>query len=103
MNPPPLTTQQLLPQKRGRDSSRASDNPDLRDVRHMILNVSDSERYVMVEDLETGDVLIPLLYMKQVFVANYSRKLASLKHRIVVLPHDNGRGSSSLGPLYWQW
>lgn len=40
-------------------------------------------RYLFLEDPETGDVLMPLIYMKALLEANYSRKLASLKHRVV--------------------
>lgn len=49
-------------------------------------------------------MLMPLIYMKAVFEANYSRKLSSLKHRLVVIPAD--AGLPSLRPntyLYWQW
>lgn len=42
-----------------------------------------SDRYLLLEDPETGDVLMPLIYMKALLEANYSRKLASLKHRVV--------------------
>lgn len=61
-------------------------------------------RYLLLEDAETGDMLMPLIYMKAVFEANYSRKLSSLKHRLVVIPAD--AGLPSLRPntyLYWQW
>ena len=47
---------------------------------------SSSPSYLLLEDGETGDVLLPLVYMKAVFEANYSRKLASLKHRLVPAP-----------------
>ena len=33
-------------------------------------------RYLLLEDVETGDMLMPLIYMKAVFEANYSRKLS---------------------------
>lgn len=40
-------------------------------------------RYLLLEDDETGDVLLPLIYMKAFFEVNYSRKLSSLRHRTV--------------------
>ena len=40
-------------------------------------------RYLLLEDADTGDVLMPLTYLRAFFDANYSRKLSSLKHRIV--------------------
>lgn len=47
---------------------------------------------------------MPLIYMKAVFKANYSRKLSSLKNRLVVIPLDQelsmGRPNTY---LYWQW
>ena len=45
-------------------------------------------RYLLLEDGDTGDILIPLVYMKSVFHANYSRKLSSLNNRLVVIPSD---------------
>ena len=61
-------------------------------------------RYLLLEDGDTGDVLMPLIYMKAVFEANYSRKLSSLKNRLVVIPSDQelsvGRPNTY---LYWQW
>ena len=42
-----------------------------------------SSRYLLLEDPETGDVLMPLIYLKAIFQANYSRKLAAMKHRQV--------------------
>ena len=61
-------------------------------------------RYLLLEDGDTGDILMPLIYMKAVFEANYSRKLSSLKNRLVVIPSDQelsvGRPNTY---LYWQW
>jgi len=57
-------------------------------------------------DNETGDVLMPLFYMKSVFEANYSRKLSSLKHRRVVLPLGSPAAlgaPESAGVPHWQW
>ena len=58
-------------------------------------------RYLLLEDPDTGDVLMPLIYMKAVLEANYSRKLASLKNRLVTgregvswLGWGSGRGGS---------
>lgn len=36
------------------------------------------------------------------FEANYSRKLSSLKHRLVTLPPEADK-SRGLGFIYWQW
>lgn len=49
-------------------------------------------------------MLVPLIYMKAVFEANYSRKLSSLKNRLVVLPPDIELSvPRPAGYLYWQW
>jgi hypothetical protein len=60
------------------------------------------DRYLLLEDHETGDVLMPLIYMKPVLEANYSRKLASLKNRKVTVPRS-GPLRPLDGLLYWQW
>jgi len=61
-------------------------------------------RYLLLEDGDTGDMLIPLVYMKSVFQANYSRKLSSPKNRLVVIPSDQKlSGARSNTFLYWQW
>lgn len=91
-------------------------------VRPLWLIVSHTERYLMLEDVDTGDVLLPLIYMKvlafsprnwisrsgisflafqSMFEANYSRKLSSLKHRIVALPERFA--GDKRGFVYWQW
>lgn len=44
------------------------------------------DRFLLLEDTDTGDVLMPLVYMKGILDSNYSRKLASIKHRSVTLP-----------------
>lgn len=56
-------------------------------------------------DNETGDVLIPLFYMKSVFEANYSRKLSGLKHRLVAAPAGSALAAACPpgAALYWQW
>eukprot|EP00850_Spirogloea_muscicola_P008850 SM000048S16562 [mRNA] locus=s48:418303:421271:- [translate_table: standard] len=91
--------------------------PQLKKVRTLWLPVSDVEKYLLLEDEETGDVLLPLIYMKSVFEANYSRKLSSLKHRLIVLPSTDNcsgespgqkrkgylDGESSHAFVYWQW
>lgn len=47
---------------------------------------------------------MPLIYMKTVFEANYSRKLSSLKHRLVVVPADAQLSAGWPNSyLYWQW
>ncbi len=61
-------------------------------------------RYLLLEDEETGDMLMPLIYMKSVFEVNYSRKLSSLKNRLVVLPSDQELSVARRNTyLYWQW
>jgi hypothetical protein len=82
-----------------------SGNPSnirLNDVNPIWLEASSTERYLLLEDTETGDILMPLIYMKHVLVANYSRKLAALKNRIVTIPVA-GPLASQQGLLYWQW
>eukprot|EP00897_Mesotaenium_endlicherianum_P001396 jgi/Mesen1/1284/ME000013S00769 len=71
-------------------------------VRPVWLTVSATERYLLLEDKDTGDVLLPLIYMKGMFEANYSRKLSSLKHRLVTLP-DSLDIDKPRGFVYWQW
>ena len=47
---------------------------------------------------------MPLIYMKSVFEANYSRKLSSLKNRLVVIPSDQELSCARPSTyLYWQW
>ena len=61
-------------------------------------------RYLLLEDVDTGDMLMPLIYMKSVFEANYSRKLSSLKNRLVVIPSDQELSCARPNTyLYWQW
>ena len=80
-----------------------SANIRLENVRSIWLRTSDPElKYLLLEDPETGDVLLPLIYMKPILEANYSRKLASLKHRSVAVPEGNSLEAFK-GLLYWQW
>ncbi|CAI7811656.1 unnamed protein product, partial [Closterium sp. NIES-54] len=83
-------------------------------VRALWLTVSPTERYLLLEDQETGDVLMPLIHMRKMFEANYSRKLSSLKHRLVTISPDlaaSAAAASALpsppallqGFLYWRW
>ena len=64
-----------------------------------------ARRHLLIEDLETGDVMMPLIDLKPVFHANYSRKVSALKNRQVDAPP----GSELLAArppgctLYWQW
>lgn len=60
-------------------------------------------RYLLLEDQETGDVLMPLIYMKPIFEANYSRKLSSLKNRLVEQQEGGALPRSSTSQLYWVW
>lgn len=47
---------------------------------------------------------MPLIYMKAVFEANYSRKLSSLKNRLVVMPADQDLPEPRPSTyMYWQW
>lgn len=48
---------------------------------------------------------MPLFYMRAIFEANYSRKLASLKHRRVTAPRGSDLAAAQppgCAP-YWQW
>ncbi|KAK3273161.1 hypothetical protein CYMTET_18587 [Cymbomonas tetramitiformis] len=78
----------------------------------------EEDRYLLIEDEETGDVLMPLVYMKNIFEANYSRKLSSLKHRVVITPGASNISGASKNTLpvtgkrkkidlerqvYWVW
>lgn len=62
-------------------------------------------RYLLLQDLDTGDVLMPLLYLKKLFVSNYSRKLSNPKHRLVHLPEDHPLldEREQDNPLHWVW
>jgi hypothetical protein len=67
------------------------------------LTASPDTRYLLLEDPETGDVHMPLFYLKDVLKSNYSRKLASLRNRKVNIPRDGIAGCQPDGLLYWQW
>ena len=90
--------------KRSAEEASAGNPSNIRleSVNPIWLDASPTERYLLLEDPETGDILMPLIYMKHVLEANYSRKLASLKHRIVNVPVD-GPLAKQDGLLYWQW
>ncbi|CAL5220069.1 g2020 [Coccomyxa viridis] len=93
----------LQSNKRPRNSD-LNQAPLLCHVSPVWLEVSQQERYLLLEDEETGDMLMPLIYMKSVFEVNYSRKLSSLKNRLVVLPSDQELSvARSNTYLYWQW
>ena len=80
-------------------------NISLENVRTFWLQ-TDSEpesKYLLLEDSDTGDILMPLIYMKGILEANYSRKLASLKHRMVQIPANSNSFSHHQGLMYWQW
>ena len=77
-------------------------NIRLNSVNPIWMVASDTERYLLLEDPETNDVLMPLIYMKHILEANYSRKLSSLKHRLVSIP-PGGPLAKQEGLLYWQW
>jgi len=48
--------------------------------------LANSTRFLLLEDTDTGDILLPLLYMRSILESNYSRKLATLKYREVQIP-----------------
>lgn len=97
-----------------RKAADAVEGVQLTSVKPIWLDVPNSpphDRFLLLEDVETGDVHMPLIYMKAVFEANYSRKLSSLKNRLVVLPDESetdgegegGEDKASQGFLYWKW
>ena len=45
--------------------------------------LANSTRFLLLEDTDTGDILLPLIYLRSILEANYSRKLAALKYREV--------------------
>jgi len=64
-----------------------------------------ARRCLLLEDADTGDILMPLFYMRAIFEANYSRKLASLKHRRVPAPPGSSLAAAQPAGCspYWQW
>eukprot|EP00850_Spirogloea_muscicola_P009265 SM000051S17625 [mRNA] locus=s51:642675:644994:- [translate_table: standard] len=104
--------------------------PLLANARVLWLRPAAGDPVMLLEDRDTGDVLLPLVYMKvrrppasgaplpegllavaSVFAANYSRKLSSLKHRLVLCkqPAASEAGVPAAGRisskdfLYWTW
>lgn len=69
------------------------------------LDAPGDDKYLLLQDLDTGDVLMPLLYLKKLFVSNYSRKLSNPKHRLVHLPEDHPLldEREQDNPLHWVW
>jgi hypothetical protein len=59
----------------------------LRNVKTHWLRVAKNEKYLLLEDEETGDVLIPLVYMKSIFEANYRYFSRAF---YVTVGHDGG-------------
>ncbi len=92
--------------KRSASTGTASNpaNISLKRVRPLWLctDFPKKDKFLVLEDTDTGDVLMPLIYMKSILVANYSRKLASLKHREVRVPKDNPLANKQ-GLLFWHW
>lgn len=93
--------------KRRHDTGSTSGNPAniaLEQVRCFWLSTDSShdDKYLLIEDKETGDILIPLIYMKSILEANYSRKLAALKNREVKVPQDSSLHERQ-GLLFWHW
>lgn len=62
-----------------------------------------TSKYLLLEDVETGDVLIPLLELKNILNrTNNSRPIANLNNRMVERPVDANFGNySSNQTLYW--
>jgi hypothetical protein len=77
--------------KRGREASSPATSPDaasdaaikLHSATPRWLRSAGDDRYLALEDDDTGDVLLPLFYLKGILGVNYSRKLAALRHREV--------------------
>ncbi|EIE18091.1 hypothetical protein COCSUDRAFT_60584 [Coccomyxa subellipsoidea C-169] len=85
-------------------STEAVGVPILDEVHPVWLEAAPGKRYLLLEDADTGDMLMPLIYMKAVFEANYSRKLSALKHRLVTMPADAVLPDSRANAyLYWRW
>ena len=59
-------------------------------------------RYLLLEDLETRDVLMPLVFMKELFDKNYSRRLKNEKLRVVELDGSAGLEAYETGQLLWR-
>ena len=59
-------------------------------------------RYLLLEDLETRDVLMPLVFMKELFDKNYSRRLKNEKLRVVELDGSAGLKAYETGQLLWR-
>ncbi|KAK9826507.1 hypothetical protein WJX81_008223 [Elliptochloris bilobata] len=90
------------PTSKRRDSDTSSAIV-VKEVTPLWLRASATEKYLLLVDNETGDVLMPLFYMKSVFEANYSRKLSTLKHRKVVVPPAVAWLEDGAGVPHWQW
>ena len=62
-------------------------------------------RFLLLQDADTGDVVMPLLDLKRFFGSNYSRKLSGLKHRLVYAPEEHPLvvDRHPDDPLYWIW
>lgn len=59
-------------------------------------------RYLLLEDMETGDMLIPLIHLKKFFQSNYGRKITSLHNRLVRRPPGADMGPHEPSrQLYW--
>eukprot|EP00884_Botryococcus_braunii_P015843 jgi/Botrbrau1/2942/Bobra.0026s0013.2 len=98
------TSPRRVPKRSSQDGGEPK--VSLVDVRPLWLEVPDDrKRYLLIEDLETGDVLMPLIYMKSVFEANYTRKLSTMNHRIVEVPPDStlAHNRKATDHLCWIW
>jgi len=82
--------------------------PSKLNLRMLWLKLDDQDdsmrnKYLLLEDIDTGDVVTLLIYMKDLFKANYSRKLASLKNKVVMREGEGGSGQAADSQLYWKW
>ena len=62
-------------------------------VRPMWLTVSSTERYLLLEDTATGDVLLPLIYMK---VSMHSNPSALTLHSLSTHLSDSSQNASHM-------
>lgn len=59
-------------------------------------------RYLLLEDRQTGDILIPLSQLKETLKKNSSRLITHCLNRMVVQPSDADFGKHNQGhDLYW--
>lgn len=64
------------------------------------VGVSASECCPVVEDQDTGDVLVPMSYLKPILDPNYARKLSRPRVARLVVPRQPLQAQAP-DPLYW--